>query len=551
MPEESPAGRPAWLERAATPARLAVAAAAVAAIVLASTTSAIPIVWDEGEYLWRSDRVVAWVHLLFDRASAQGGLHAFSASVIGDYWKFVTWDEGHPAWAAVPMAAATLLLSGVLHPLTTVRLGTVAVFSLGCGVVAFRARKSYGAVAAMVAVISLLTLPRLFSEAHFATLDAQLTAWWLMLWAADASLRTEVRSTVGVGVLAGLTSATKFTGWLAWMPLVASRMLRDRRQRTALLLIAPIGLLVFVLVDPPLWYHPVSGLIAHVRLNSFRSLNVPIAFLGRVYDMHHPLPWYNTIVWLVFVVPLPLLVLGLIGMVHCVRTRDAVSISLVLNWATLMVVRALPAAPPHDGIRLFLPAFGFWCVLAGVGAQRVWERSRRPVARWRGRLLGAAVAIGLAADAVNLVRYYPQTLSHYSILVGGVRGAASLGMEPTYWWDALDDEVLAWINQHPGEPVAFSSAANISMLRGWGRLQVPQADRGSAFKWYVQQNRTGFLGDVDRRLIRDVKPAYTKYAGRHREEGTVPADLDVPLLRIYTYDEFKAAVEAVSAEQGR
>ena len=88
------------------------------------------------------------------------------------------------------------------------------------------------------------------------------------------------------------------------------------------------------------------------------------------------------------------------------------------------------------------------------------------------------------------------------MLVGGVRGAASLGMEPTYWWDALDNEVLAWINRHPGEPVAFSSMANISMLRGWGRLQVPQADRRGVFKWYVQQNRTGFLGDVDRLLIR-------------------------------------------------
>ena len=136
-----------------------------------------------------------------------------------------------------------------------------------------------------------------------------------------------------------------------------------------------------------------------------------------------------------------------------------------------MVVRALPNAPPHDGIRLFLPAFGFWCVLAGIGAQRVWERTA--AARTERRLLiRAATVPGLVAGAVNVGRYYPQTLSHYNLLVGGVRGAAALGMEPTYWWDALDAEVLDWLNTHtaPGERVAFSSIDNISMIRNWGWL---------------------------------------------------------------------------------
>ncbi len=90
-----------------------------------------------------------------------------------------------------------------------------------------------------------------------------------------------------------------------------------------------------------------------------------------------------------------------------------------------MVVRAFPNAPPHDGIRLFLPAFGFWCVLAGVGAGQVWNATRQP-----GRIMNGvariAVAIGLAAGAFNVARDYPQTLSHYNLLVGGVHGAAIL-----------------------------------------------------------------------------------------------------------------------------
>ena len=60
------------------------------------------------------------------------------------------------------------------------------------------------------------------------------------------------------------------------------------------------GMLAFYAVNPPLWHHPVAGLITHFRLNLHRTLNIPVSFLGRIYDMNHPLPWYNTIVWLVF-----------------------------------------------------------------------------------------------------------------------------------------------------------------------------------------------------------------------------------------------------------
>ena len=151
----------------------------------------------------------------------------------------------------------------------------------------------------------------------------------------------------------------------------------------------------------------------------------------------------------------------MIGLIECLRKRDAFSISLILHWATLMVVHALPGVPPHDGIRLFLPAFGFWCVFAGIGAHVAWQATRQFSPVRRGLLVRTAIVVALIADAINLARYYPQTLSHYSLLVGGVRGAARLGMEPTYWWDALDDDVLMWLNEHtePGAAVEKGNAA--------------------------------------------------------------------------------------------
>ena len=526
-----------------TSRRFAFATAAVAFVFLAATSPAIPIAWDEGEYLGRANSLVSWFHLLWNPRSAQGGLQAFSAGAIHDYWHFFTVDEGHPAFAVIPTAIAKGLLGGVFQELTAARVGTIAIFSVACGVVAFHIRTTFGTVGAVIAVTALLTFPRLFSEAHFATLDAQLTAWWLMLWAADM-LRQSDEALVRVGILAGLTSAAKFTGWLAWPPLVVSRLItRDRRHVAGLLVILPVGILTFLAVSPPLWHHPIRDVQEHFRLNLHRDLNVPIYFLGDHYDKDHTLPWYNTIVWLFIVTPLPILILGLIGVGSCLKRRDGPSISLILHWATLMIVRALPGVPPHDGIRLFLPAFGFWCVLAGIGGQQVWDFSSTLAGHTRTAMVRAAVVAALAADVANLARYYPQTLSHYNILVGGVRGAAAMGMEPTYWWDSLDSEVLGWLNQHTERDarVAFSSTANISILHGWGRLRPVQAPRGGVFKWYVLQNRTGFLADSDKQLLASGTPALVKFAGWHRT-GHAPWDLDVPLLVVFPYEQYRAAI---------
>ncbi len=517
-------------------------------LILACTAPGIPIVWDEGEYLFRASHIAAWFGLLLDVGNPHGGLHALSKAVIQEHWLFINYSEGHPAWFAIPIALSKALLSGVLHPLTAARLGSITVFSVACGGVALRLRKDYGAIAGIVAPIALLTFPRIFSEAHFATQDGQLTAWWLLVWVADSSRRPGLRPAFGTGVLLGLTSATKFTGWLAWFPLIVSRAIRkDPAQRRALLVMLPFALLTFWFVNPPLWHDPLAGLMTHFRLSLNRAdtFNIPIAFLGRIYDVRHPLPWYNTVAWLVLVTPMPTMVLGLIGLRDSLGTRAPVSVALLLHWATLMVVRALPGAPPHDGIRLFLPAFGFWCVFAGIGAQRAWDAaSRLKSGVWRERLVRAALVTALAATAVNLARYYPQTLSHYSLLVGGVRGAATIGMEPAYWWDALDNDVLSWLNQNtePTAAVAFSPISNLSLLHDWGRLRIRDADpHKDIFKWYVLQNRTGMLTDIDRNLIRTAKPAYTKYAGRHPAAEDVPADLQAPLILIFSYGQYQRA----------
>jgi hypothetical protein len=68
----------------------------------------------------------------------------------------------------------------------------------------------------------------------------------------------------------------------------------------------------------------------------------------------------------------------------------------------------------------------------------------------------------------------PVPLSYYSPLVGGLPGATRMGMEPTFYWDALRPEVLDWLNTHtpPGQKVRFSRYPTSWLyLRQTGRLR--------------------------------------------------------------------------------
>ena len=506
--------------------------------VLTVTAPGIPIVWDEAEYFVRARNIVEWFRVL---------PNALSKEDIRTYWLFIHYAEGHPAGFALPIALGQWLASNIVDPLTAARLGPITVFSAACAAVAVRLRGTYGMVAAIVAPITLLTFPRVFSEAHFATQDGQLTAWWLLLWVIQSGPARGWTHTIGFGVVLGLTTATKFTGWIAWMPTALSQVFhRNAAAIGRLFVIFPVALLIFYVVNPPIWHEPLNGLRQHFHHNLDRAntLNISTQFLGRTYNVTNPLPWYNTLVWLVFTTPLPTFALGCVGLWHCLARPTVFSLTLMVHWITLMVVRALPGAPPHDGIRLFLPAFGFWCVFAGIGAQRVFDLIGTVRALAPRLALRLALSAALLASAVNLARYYPQTLSHYSLMAGGVRGAADKGMEPAYWWDALDNDVLKWLNERtdPGEAIAFSPAFNIGLLRDWGRLRAHSVDAGTQpFKWYVLQNRPGMFTRVDRLLLNREKPAYVKYAGRRRSGTAVPRDLDVPLISVFSADQYQRA----------
>jgi hypothetical protein len=166
-----------------------------------------------------------------------------------------------------------------------------------------------------------------------------------------------------------------------------------------------------------------------------------------------------------------------------------------------------------------LPAFGVLAIAAGLGASVVVGR----LGRWGSALVVAAIVEGVASVALMM----PVPLAYFSPVVGGLRGASSLGMEPTYFWDGLSDEAIDWLNtQTPaGRSVQFATFPTSWLyLKQTGRLKVPLApiDRARP-AWLVLQNRPGAFGRFERELRANGKPAF------------VVARQGVPLVLIYPY----------------
>lgn len=523
---------------------VALAIAAVTAALMLATEPRLAIVWDEGYTLGREARLRAWFSALRDpsRFAAEWkppveelvqqmpgdappprpdqintrSKLLFDRAVLTWFWPFAREEpHGHPPfYALVGMAGDVLTPSWAELP--RARLGPILVFSLAAGLVFHLVATRWGVWPGALAAGAWVLQPRLFAHGHYAAYDALLSALWVAAIAAFARAAEPSErpkwprwgAVVAFGVVAGCAADTKLTGWLMPLPfLVWTLLYRDRRGLITLLAGGVIAVLVLYALNPPWWGDPVGGVarFLHSNLNRAKSINIQTLFLGTVYETPKgSLPWYNTLVWTVFVTPVGFLGLALAGVVRAWKHRrdEPLGLLLIGHWAFLLLLRSLPHTPGHDGERQFLPAFGVLAVVAGLGAASAVGR----FGRWGRALVVAALIEGAASVALMM----PVPLSYYSPVVGGLPGATRLGMEPTYYWDALSDEALHWLNEHTpqGAKVRFATYPTSWLyLHRTGQLRPGILPPGP-WAWYVVQNRPGAFSPLDRALAARGRPAY-------------------------------------------
>ncbi|MDX2038975.1 MAG: glycosyltransferase family 39 protein [Isosphaeraceae bacterium] len=524
-----------------------IAAAGVVASALAlmlATEPKLAIVWDEGFTLGREERIRLWIRALRDPVAFAAAwkpptlelvqpdsvpltpprpdqvdtrAELFEPRTLAYFWPFAREEpHGHP-----PFYAILGLLGDVVVPswaeLPRARFGPIVAFSLLAGAIFLFLGRRYGVWAGAVAAGAWVFQPNLFGHAHYAAYDAPLTCLWVAavlsfvkaLEPPTANARLRWGWVALFGVLCGWAADTKLTGWFLPLPfLVWSLVVREKRAVRLFLVAGVIAAATLYLFNPGWWSAPIGGIDRFLRSNLSRGKTIPIEvmFLGKIYRTpNESLPPWNTLVWTLFVTPVGLLTLAMVGVGRSLSKLkvDPFGLLVVGHWSFLMLLRALPNTPGHDGVRLFLPAFGLLALLAGLGAGAVVERVRL------GRLLcGAALAEAVASTLLML----PVPLSYYSPIVGGLPGATKLGMEPTYYWDALTPDALEWLNRNtpPGGKVRFSTFPTSWLYLARTKALVPEILPGAPGRtiWYVVQNRPGSMRPVDREILARMRPAY-------------------------------------------
>jgi len=520
-------------------------------IVLMATSPALPLVWDEPNAIERADQLTIWLKLCLNPDPKQSS--PWSDSSIRYHCRYTTVIEGHPDFYGFVISLGRSASAGWLPLKESYRFGPILLFAIATGVFSHRLRQQQGSIAAVIAVICLMSMPRLFAHAHTATIDGPLTACWMMTWATFDWARRSKLGCLIWGVALGLTFSCKFTGWLAIGGFLAwSLLYKDRIGLRVCVIGCILACVTFVNINPILWSNPVAGMVQFFSLNLHRSdhgLNIPIQFFGTQYDLHRPLPWYNSIVWVLLTVPVGTILLAAVSSVRSIRTwrLNSSVIMLLLQAGVLIVVKALPQSPPHDAERLFLPSFPFLAALAGVGGAQVWKSSR--FARWPAWAPRLTLAVALLTGIAETAWYSPQWLCYYSPAIGGLRGAAQLGLEPTYYWDGLDEEVLTWLQSESAPDTRAYVSVSIEYIRALNqRANSPltfSTSQPGQCDWYVVQNRPGLWTAVDRELINSQTPLFTKTI-RDPTWGTGPWRLNVPVVYVFSHEQWSLASRSIS-----
>lgn len=528
-------------------------------IALLALTPALPLSWDEPDTFERVESAARWASGAF----AQEVDTPFAPETLQNAFPNTVQREGHPAGYVIVVAAGKKIADffPFLSEKIRYRFGPILLFSFALGAVFYRVSVIFSPLAGLFSVGAILLFPRVFVHAQLAFCDSVLMASWLLSWAFFFPALEKKGYAALDGIFVGLTCAAKFPGLLVVVPMTIPAVLFFCANRPKSgpffakgLILSVCAAITFYLLNPPIWHDPIDGFARFFYLNTHRGdYNIVIQFLGQRYNLDRSLPWWNTIFWIAVTTPPGLLFAVLFGLF--LRKKNAFErltvTTAALNFAILPFVRAFPGLPVHDGVRLFVAAFAFLGILAGIGLDRLWM-TRKIAAR------GLASGILLSALYASSV-FFPNGLSYYNVLIGGLDGAQKAGMETTYYWDSLHADALDWLNARTDvdgsrtgkkEAILFGavSSAMLRRYQTWGDLSPEFMTVGQLaartkegvppeglprFRWYVFQRREGALSPTDRVLLATKQPRFCV------------ARQGVPLLLIYSYRDFlEAAAQA-------
>jgi 4-amino-4-deoxy-L-arabinose transferase-like glycosyltransferase len=403
-------------------------------------------VWPDGPGLTTDESFnVAQGVYLFQSAEHYGPL-LFTPNGARDIFGSEDYLPDHPPAGRVLIGAAHELFGwlipgseGTVVNLMAARLA--GCFALGLTVLALTewSYRTYGLTTAFCSGLMLILMPQFMGHARLATLEISTALAWLMVTICLAnwwtgSERPSDRQAIVTGLFWGLLMLTKMQGIL-YPPVIAGwAFYRFRWQAfRPLILCALSGLALMFICWPWLWLDPQKHFLEYLNRASERSI-IYVWYLGQRFA-DRDVPWHYPLI--MTLVTLPGIVMLGFGVRLFRRALDPREILLLISAVWPIVIFSLPGTPVYDGTRLFLCSMPALAMLAGRGAALAIQSRRNSMGSRVSLVAMAFLTIWLLASGSL---FSPFAISYYSELAGGPSGAQRLGMEASFWGDALNGE---------------------------------------------------------------------------------------------------------------
>jgi len=359
----------------------------------------------------------------------------------------------------------------------------------------------FGRSAGFVAAISLLFVPRFFFHAHLSAFDvgvvtmslATIYAYWRSLsstrWAIAAGiiwgfalltkhnaffipiplvlawLAADMPRVVRNPVAPPLSKRRRWTARLSWMIAAVIGMalggfklgimvgivawllslgwtqsrLRFPAMPTAFLLMPPIGLGLYFLLWPLLWYDTAQSFHEYFSFH-WEHVHYLQQYFGMVLQAP-PFPTELPVMMTVLTVPVPQLLLFLIGFsIVFVSQKNQHNKHdrwlLLLNMLFPIALISLPNTPIFGGVKHWFASMVFFALFVGVGFNWLHQKTVALLSSRTAFVLtsGAVIAtLLLSSSIVDSIRHRRHGTAYYNLLAGGVDGAADWRMHRQFW----------------------------------------------------------------------------------------------------------------------
>ncbi len=485
---------------------------------------------DEGFYFHAARTYGEWFELLLsERAEALRG------DTIDHYWQV---NREHPSLMKSLFWASQHWLEGSLldESGTSYRLPSMLLAALAVAVIFLWGRRVYGRTGGVVAALAFACIPRVFYHSHLACFDLPISAFWLFVaYAYQRSFETRSwRWGIACGLLYGLALETKHNAWFLPVAFVAhvlvwhvldGRLLGAQARRTwyrlrvpsAVFFLLLLGPLVFYALWPWIWQDTWARLEEYAQFH-LRHVYYNMEFLGQTY-FEPPFP--RTYAWLMTAATVPSITLWCAALgtvataVRYFRSEG--------GWARLRAapvahqegpLTAPPAAPSpgasnaslwllcagvaygpwvfdttpiFGGTKHWMTAYPFLALLAGGGFAWLAQQLRELLqsgrfARFAGPAQAALAASLVLAPALMTWHAHPWALSAYTPLVGGAPGAATIGLNRSFWGyttGAVQEQVNELAPERARVFVHDTALDSFAMLQRDGRLRADLRPRRS------------------------------------------------------------------------